>query len=165
MQSRAERNMLGVGMAMGLYDPAFATLTGLYGRAARGPITGITLIAGFASTIGWPLSAFLVLLIVASRHDLRLRTITWVPYGHSFGAGLLNATAGSVAVWRGLRHSVSRRGLGGRWRGLLASVGNAAAGWSAEASAISVSTSSVVGADVAIFQTISNRPSSLSLMP
>jgi len=34
---------LGVGMAMGLYDPAFATLTGLYGRAARGPITGITL--------------------------------------------------------------------------------------------------------------------------
>src|SRR5271168_3126286 len=50
---------LGVGMAMGLYDPAFATLTGLYGRAARGPITGITLIAGFASTIGWPLSALL----------------------------------------------------------------------------------------------------------
>jgi len=26
--------VLGVGMAMGLYDPAFATLTGLYGRAA-----------------------------------------------------------------------------------------------------------------------------------
>jgi MFS family permease len=51
--------VLGVGMAMGLYDPAFATLTGLYGRDARGPITGITLIAGFASTVGWPLSAFL----------------------------------------------------------------------------------------------------------
>jgi hypothetical protein len=46
-------------MAMGLYDPAFATLTGLYGRTARGPITGITLIAGFASTIGWPPSAIL----------------------------------------------------------------------------------------------------------
>ena len=46
-------------MAMGLYEPAFATLTGLYGRTARGPITGITLIAGFASTVGWPLSAFL----------------------------------------------------------------------------------------------------------
>ena len=44
---------------MGLYDPAFATLAGLYGRAARGPITGITLIAGFASTVGWPLSALL----------------------------------------------------------------------------------------------------------
>jgi MFS family permease len=51
--------VLGVGMALGLYDSAFATLAGLYGRVARGPITGITLIAGFASTIGWPLSAFL----------------------------------------------------------------------------------------------------------
>jgi MFS family permease len=51
--------VLGAGMAMGLYDPAFATLTGLYGHTARGPITGITLIAGFASTIGWPLSALL----------------------------------------------------------------------------------------------------------
>jgi predicted MFS family arabinose efflux permease len=51
--------ILGVGMALGLYDAAFATLAGLYGRAARAPITGITLIAGFASTIGWPLSAFL----------------------------------------------------------------------------------------------------------
>ena len=33
------------------------TLTRLYGRGARAPITGITLIAGFASTIGWPASA------------------------------------------------------------------------------------------------------------
>lgn len=49
--------ILGVGMTMGLYDAAFATLTGIYGRSARGPITGITLIAGFASTVGWPLSA------------------------------------------------------------------------------------------------------------
>jgi MFS family permease len=49
--------LLGVGMALGLYDAAFATLAGLYGRAARAPITGITLIAGFASTVGWPLTA------------------------------------------------------------------------------------------------------------
>src|SRR6267143_1602759 len=42
---------------MGLYAPAFAALTWLYGRDARSSITGITLIAGFASTIGWPLSA------------------------------------------------------------------------------------------------------------
>ena len=42
---------------MGLYDPAFAALTWLYGREARSAITGITLIAGFASTIGWPASA------------------------------------------------------------------------------------------------------------
>ncbi|MGH7056243.1 MAG: MFS transporter, partial [Stellaceae bacterium] len=51
--------VLGVGIAMGLYDPAFSTLTRLYGHEARGTITGITLIAGFASTIGWPLSAVL----------------------------------------------------------------------------------------------------------
>jgi MFS family permease len=51
--------VLGVGMAMGLYDAAFATLVKLHGPAARGPITGITLIAGFASTVGWPLTAYL----------------------------------------------------------------------------------------------------------
>ena len=49
--------VLGVGIGMGLYDPAFATLSWLYGHDARSSITGITLIAGFASTIGWPLSA------------------------------------------------------------------------------------------------------------
>jgi MFS family permease len=49
--------VLGVGMAMSLYDAAFAALAGIYGRAARGPITGITLFGGFASTIGWPISA------------------------------------------------------------------------------------------------------------
>jgi len=49
--------VLGVGIGMGLYDSAFAALTWLYGREARSSITGITLIAGFASTIGWPLSA------------------------------------------------------------------------------------------------------------
>ena len=51
--------ILGVGMALGLYDTAFAALTALYGRDARGPITGITLIAGFASTVSWPLTSFL----------------------------------------------------------------------------------------------------------
>jgi predicted MFS family arabinose efflux permease len=50
--------VLGVGMAMGLYDSAFATLGRIYGTAARRSITGITLLAGFASTIGWPLSAW-----------------------------------------------------------------------------------------------------------
>jgi len=51
--------ILGAGMAMGLYDAAFAALVRIYGVDARKPITGITLIAGFASTVGWPLSAFL----------------------------------------------------------------------------------------------------------
>lgn len=51
--------ILGLGMAFGLYDAGFAALTALYGHAARGPITGITLIAGFASTVSWPVSTFL----------------------------------------------------------------------------------------------------------
>jgi predicted MFS family arabinose efflux permease len=51
--------VLGVGMGMGLYEAAFATLTRFYGTAARRPITGITLIAGFASTVGWPVSTLL----------------------------------------------------------------------------------------------------------
>lgn len=52
--------VLGVGMGFGLYEAAFATATGLYGREARDAITGITLVAGFASTVGWPLSAAMI---------------------------------------------------------------------------------------------------------
>lgn len=52
--------LLGVAMGAGLYEAAFATLVRLYGSAARNPITGITLIAGFASTVGWPLSAWML---------------------------------------------------------------------------------------------------------
>ena len=50
--------LLGVGMGAGLYDAAFAALGRIYGDTARRSITGITLMAGFASTIGWPLSAW-----------------------------------------------------------------------------------------------------------
>jgi MFS family permease len=51
--------LLGVAMGSGLYESAFAALVRLYGQGARNPITGITLIAGFASTVGWPLTAWL----------------------------------------------------------------------------------------------------------
>jgi predicted MFS family arabinose efflux permease len=50
--------VLGLGMGLGLYDAAFATLGRIYGDAARRSITGITLLAGFASTVGWPLSTW-----------------------------------------------------------------------------------------------------------
>jgi MFS family permease len=50
--------LLGVGMGFGLYDAAFGTLGRIYGDTARRSITGITLIAGFASTVGWPLTAW-----------------------------------------------------------------------------------------------------------
>ena len=51
--------LLGLAMGAGLYDAAFAALVHLHGHAARQAITGITLLAGFASTVGWPLSALL----------------------------------------------------------------------------------------------------------
>lgn len=52
--------VIGLGMGIGLYEAGFATLAGIYGKEARGPITGITLIAGFASTVGWPLSGLML---------------------------------------------------------------------------------------------------------
>lgn len=51
--------LLGLAMGAGLYEAAFATLVRLFGHDARRAITGITLIAGFASTVGWPLSAWM----------------------------------------------------------------------------------------------------------
>ncbi|MCV0440888.1 MAG: MFS transporter [Hydrogenophaga sp.] len=51
--------LIGVAMGGGLYEAAFATLVRLQGTGARASITGITLIAGFASTVSWPLSAWL----------------------------------------------------------------------------------------------------------
>ena len=52
--------VIGIGMGFGLYEAAFATVAGLYGRDARNAITGITLFAGFASTVGWPTSALFI---------------------------------------------------------------------------------------------------------
>ncbi|GGC90917.1 MFS transporter [Halopseudomonas salina] len=46
---------IGAGMAAGLYDAAFSTLGRLLGSDARASITGLTLLGGFASTLGWPL--------------------------------------------------------------------------------------------------------------
>jgi MFS family permease len=52
--------VVGVGMGTGLYDAVFAALGRIYGSAARGPITNLTLFGGFSSTVCWPLSAFMI---------------------------------------------------------------------------------------------------------
>jgi Major Facilitator Superfamily len=52
--------VVGLGMGTGLYDAVFAALGRLYGHEARGPITNLTLFGGFASTVCWPLSAFMI---------------------------------------------------------------------------------------------------------
>src|SRR6476469_1141964 len=52
--------VLGVAMAANLYDSAFATLGRIFGHAARRPITALTLAGGFASTVSWPTTHFLL---------------------------------------------------------------------------------------------------------
>jgi predicted MFS family arabinose efflux permease len=50
----------GVAMAACLYDPAFATLFRVSGASYRRAVTALTLFGGFASTIFWPLSQYLL---------------------------------------------------------------------------------------------------------
>lgn len=71
----------GIAMAMGLYDAAFATLGRLLGRQARASITGVTLLAGFASTIGWPLTTWL-----DAEFGWRVTCLVWA--GLHLGLGL-----------------------------------------------------------------------------
>jgi predicted MFS family arabinose efflux permease len=52
--------VIGTGMGAGLYDAAFSTLGRIYGTDARRAITALTLWGGFASTVCWPISAWLV---------------------------------------------------------------------------------------------------------
>jgi hypothetical protein len=49
--------VLGIGVGLRLCDPAFAVFGRIFGRHARGATAGIMLVAGFAITIGWPLTA------------------------------------------------------------------------------------------------------------
>ena len=50
--------ILGLGMAAGLFEVAFSAIVRLFGKNSRNPITGVTLIAGFASFVGWTVSVF-----------------------------------------------------------------------------------------------------------
>ncbi len=52
--------VLGIAMAASLYDPAFATLGRIFGPGARAPITALTLAGGFASTVSWPATQYLI---------------------------------------------------------------------------------------------------------
>ena len=67
--------LIGVAMGSGLYEAAFSTLVRLYGQASRGAITGVTLLGGFASTLGWPLST------------LHATSVSGSPFAHPSRAG------------------------------------------------------------------------------
>lgn len=51
--------LIGIAMGFGLYEAAFASLTRVMGAEARQAIAGVTLIGGLASTLSWPLSAWM----------------------------------------------------------------------------------------------------------
>lgn len=86
---------IGCAMGAGLYDMCFSLLVRHYGLEARGLITRITLIAGFAGTLsfpilnffayhyGWRVSVFIaalsVLLLVFPLNIFGLRTLSKVP--------------------------------------------------------------------------------------
>ena len=88
---------MGVAMSCGLYEAAFSTLARIYGQDARRAITGITLIAGFASTIGWPLTAWLEV-----SYGWRAACFTWAA-AHLLICLPLNAT-----LPRGIHESGNR---------------------------------------------------------
>ncbi|MEO8536365.1 MAG: MFS transporter [Betaproteobacteria bacterium] len=50
----------GLAMSACLYDPAFATLHRIAGPSYRRAVTAVTLFGGFASTVFWPLSQYLL---------------------------------------------------------------------------------------------------------
>jgi predicted MFS family arabinose efflux permease len=74
--------VIGFGMAFGLYEAAFATLVHLMGRDTRSAITGVTLIAGFASTVAWPLSAWM-----EARYGWRIACFGWAAINLTIGLG------------------------------------------------------------------------------
>lgn len=55
-QYYAAWTVLGIGMALVLYEAAFATINRAWTSGARTGISAVTLVAGFASTIFWPLT-------------------------------------------------------------------------------------------------------------
>lgn len=75
--------LMGVAMPFGLYDVAFATLVVLYRHEARRSIVGVTLIAGFASSVSWPLSA-----LVEHHYGWRSACALWAALHLSLGLAL-----------------------------------------------------------------------------
>ena len=52
--------LIGVGASMGNYDAAFATAVNFFAEKSNRVIAGITVFAGFSSTISWPLTTLML---------------------------------------------------------------------------------------------------------
>ncbi len=107
--------VMGVAMSCGLYEAAFSSLVRLWGTEARGAITGITLLGGFASTLSWPLSSWLeaeigwrgacfvwaaLHLVVGLPLNMRLPTAARVPPLPAQAAADPAPTVKDAAAWR-----------------------------------------------------------------
>jgi MFS family permease len=75
--------LLGAAMPFGLYDAAFATMVRLRGLRSRSGIVGITLIAGFASSVSWPVTA-----LIESHLGWRLACSFWALLHLTVGLGI-----------------------------------------------------------------------------
>jgi MFS family permease len=95
--------LVGIAMGSGLYESAFATVVRLKGEAARNVITGITLLAGLASTVGWPLTAY-----VTSSFGWREASLTWALLHVFFGLPM-NALLPRLAAPANTKDNVSER--------------------------------------------------------
>jgi predicted MFS family arabinose efflux permease len=110
--------LAGVAMAANLYDPAFATLHQIAGASYRRAVTALTLFGGFASTVFWPLSQFLLdavgwretFVVYAGLHLLVCLPLHWwsVPAGRASTGSAASPEAapsrehphtGAVFVW------------------------------------------------------------------
>lgn len=96
--------LAGVAMAGCLYDPAFATVHQIAGKAYRRAITAVTLFGGFASTVFWPLSQYLLdtvgwrmtFAIYAGLHLVLCLPVHW--FGVPAGRGAVTSTHASDPV-------------------------------------------------------------------
>jgi predicted MFS family arabinose efflux permease len=97
-------SILGLAMALGLYDTCFAAIGHMVPASYRRTVTGVTLVAGFASTISWPTTHHLVqavgwrmscdlyaaaLLTCAPLYALVLSSVRAAPKAHPTSTALL----------------------------------------------------------------------------
>ncbi len=103
-------------MAATLYDPAFAVITRLFATNYRRAITTLTLFGGFASTVFWPLTQFLIaeigwrnaLLVLALLNLVVCAPLHWwvLPAGGGAGTQRLSGPAAPGAFRAALRTPV-----------------------------------------------------------
>ena len=109
--------ILGIAMALGLYDTLYAALGNCYGKNAKSAITTITLISGFCTSVMWPLLAIgtvhlgwrntcyvlAAVLLIAIIPIYRFA----LPIGDAVPAAKKNKTASTISVDRKTYHLMS----------------------------------------------------------